>query len=172
VAGDRRQRSAPDCQPRRPARRLAGLDSLASDRAFAAREWACPHDDYFDRFAKTIGDMGGHGPGTAAQTEDEKKIGLERVYQAQCVKDETMGEAVASAFAAAPPHALVIHVNGAFLSDYRQGTAARTARQLAGKRIAVISFVPVGDLDLVDGAAQRRLGDYVVFTLAPPNSKP
>jgi uncharacterized iron-regulated protein len=153
-------------------RGLAGLDSLGADRAFIAREVSCPHDDYFDRFAKTMGDMGGHGPGAAAQTDEEKKIALERVYQAQCVKDETMGEAVASAFAAAPPRALVVHVNGAFHTDYRQGTAARTARRLPGKRVAVISFVPAGDLDRVDAAAQRRLGDYVVFTLAAPNPKP
>jgi hypothetical protein len=31
-----------------------------------------------------------------------------------------------------------------------------------------VSFVPVEDLDTVDGKARRKLGDYVVFTLATP----
>jgi uncharacterized iron-regulated protein len=152
---------------------LAGLDSLPPvDRAFVAREIRCPHDDYYDHFAKTMGDMGGHGPGAPAQTEDEKRLALERVYQAQCVKDETMGESVAAAFAAAPPRALVVHVNGAFHSDFHEGAADKAQQRLRGKRIATVSFVPVADLDAADGAPVRALGDYVVFTLAPAKPKP
>jgi uncharacterized iron-regulated protein len=154
-------------------RGLAGLDSLsATDRAFVARELDCPHDDYFDRFAKTMGEMGGHGPGATARTVEEKRVALDLVYQAQCAKDETMGEAVAAAFAAAPPRALVIHVNGAFHSDYRLGTASRAQQRLRGKRVTVVSFVPVPDLDVADGAPQRKLSDYIVFTLAPLSPKP
>ena len=153
-------------------RGLAGIsDSVPSaERIFAARTFSCPHDDYFDRFASTMGDMSGHGTPAKAQTEQEKKATLERVYQAQCVKDETMGESIAIAYAAAPPRGLVVHVNGSFHSDYRLGTAERTEHQLPGKRIVVVSFVPIADLDSADGAAQKKLGDYVVFTLAPPKS--
>jgi len=155
-------------------RGLTGIsDSVPSaERTFAARTFNCPHDDYFDRFASTMGDMSGHGAPAKAQTEQEKKATLERVYQAQCVKDETMGESIAIAYAAAPPRALVVHVNGSFHSDYRLGTAERAERQLAGKRIVVVSFVPIADLDSAEGAAQKKLGDYVVFTLAPPKSVP
>ncbi len=148
---------------------LAGLDTLAStDRAFIARDLDCPHDDYFDRFATTMGDMTSHTGGGKAQTPEEQRATLDRVYQAQCVKDETMGESVAAVFGTAPPRALVVHVNGAFHSDYKLGTAARALRRLRGKRVAVVSFVPVPDLDTADGRAMRKLGDYVVFTLAPP----
>jgi uncharacterized iron-regulated protein len=148
---------------------LAGLDSLSgADRALVARDINCPHDEYYDRFAKTMADMPSHSGDGAAQTPEQKLAALERVYQAQCVKDETMGEAVAVALGAAPPRALVVHVNGAFHSDYRFGTADRARRRLSGKRISVVSFVPVGDLDKADGAPERKLGDYVVFTLAPP----
>ena len=153
-------------------RGLASMnDSVPSaERTFAARTFNCPHDDYFDRFASTMGDMSGHGTPAKAPTEQEKKATLERIYQAQCVKDETMGESIAIAYAAAPLRALVVHVNGSFHSDYRLGTAERAERQLPGKRIVVVSFVPIGDLDSADGAAQKKLGDYVVFTLAPPKS--
>ena len=155
-------------------RGLVGItDSVPSiERTFAARTFNCPHDNYFDRFATTMGDMSGHGAPANAQTEQEKKATLERVYQAQCVKDETMGESIAIAYSAAPPRALVVHVNGSFHSDYRLGTAERAERQLPGKRIVVVSFVPIADLDSADGAAQKKLGDYVIFTLAPPKSVP
>lgn len=152
---------------------LAGLDSLpAGDRALVARELDCPHDDYFERFAKTMGEMPTHSGDTRPQTPEEKRATIERVYQAQCIKDETMGESIAAAFAAAPPRALVVHVNGAFHSDYRFGAAERAQRRLRGKRVAVVSFVPVPDLDQADGKPQRKLGDYVVFTLAPPKAAP
>ena len=150
---------------------LAGLDTLATaDRALVARDLDCPHDDYYARFAKTIGDMPTHSGGSSPQTPEEKRAAIERVYQAQCIKDETMGESIAAAFAAAPPRALVVHVNGAFHSDYRFGTAERAQRRLRGKRVAVVSFVPVPDLDRAEGKPQRKLGDYVVFTLAPPKT--
>ncbi len=153
-------------------RGLAGInDSVPSaERALVARAFNCPHDDYFDRFASTMGDMSGHGAPVKTQSEQEKKATLERVYFAQCVKDETMGESIANAYAAAPPRALVVHVNGSFHSDFRMGTAERAERQLPGKRIVVVSFVPIADLDSADGTAQKKLGDYVVFTLAPPKS--
>jgi uncharacterized iron-regulated protein len=150
-------------------------DSLsATERPLAARAFDCPHDNYFDRFVKTMGDMSAHDPDAKAQTEAEKHAALERIYQAQCVKDETMGESIAIAYAAAPPRALVVHINGSFHSDYRWGTAERAQRQLRGKRIVVVSFVPVADLDNADGRAQKNIGDYVVFTLAPlkPDAKP
>jgi uncharacterized iron-regulated protein len=133
-----------------------------------AHDISCPHDEYYDRFAKTMADMPSHSGDGAIQTPEQKVAALERVYQAQCVKDETMGESVAAAFTAAPPRALVVQVNGAFHSDYRLGTADRARRRLAGKRVSVVSFVPIADLDKADGAGSRKLGDYIVFTLAPP----
>lgn len=147
---------------------LAVLDTLSpADRGLIARELSCPHDEYFDRFAKEMGDMPSHSGGDKPQTADEKRATMDRVFQAQCIKDETMGESVAAAFVAAPPRALVVHVNGAFHSDYGFGTADRTRRRLRGKRVAVVSFVPVADLDTADGKDSRKLADYIVYTLAP-----
>ena len=110
--------------------------------------------------------MSGHGP-TAPRTPAERDAVVEKMYQSQCVKDETMGEAIASAIANGPAGALVVHVNGSFHSDYRMGTAERARQRLDGKRVTVVSFVPVADLDAADGGKLRSLGDYVVFTLAP-----
>lgn len=145
-------------------RGLIALDSLSStDRAFVAKELSCPKDEYWTRFKAVMGDMSGHGVQVTPEQADQM---VWRTYEAQCVKDETMGEAVAAAHA--ERSALVIHPNGSFHSDYRLGTAARAARRAPGARMRVVSFVPVTDLDTVNGKSQRKLGDYVVFTLATP----
>jgi uncharacterized iron-regulated protein len=145
------------------------LDSIsATDRAFAAHDVICPHDDYFARFAKTMSEMPSHSGDSTKDSAADKAATIERIYQAQCIKDETMGESVANAYTAAPPRALVVHVNGAFHSDYGLGTAERVKRRLPGKRVAVVSFVPVKNLDKVDAKPEHTLADFIVFTLAPP----
>lgn len=145
------------------------LDSIsATDRGFTAHDVICPRDDYFARFAKTMADMPSHSGDSTKESAAEKAATIERVYQAQCIKDETMGESVAKAYTAAPPGALVVHVNGAFHSDYGLGTVERVKRRLTGKRVAVVSFVPVKDLDKVDERPDHTLADFIVFTLAPP----
>ena len=150
---------------------LAVFDTTAlGDRLLAALEFQCPKDAYYARFSDTMGDMSGHGP-TAPKTPAERDVVVEKMYQSQCVKDETMGESIASAIINGPAGTLVVHVNGSFHSDYRMGTAERARQRLPGKRVTVVSFVPVTDLDAIDAAAQRALGDYVVFTLAPAKPK-
>ncbi len=149
-------------------RGLAALDSIPeSDRALIAADLSCPRDGYWRRFRETMGDMSGHG---MQLTPEQLEATVWRVYEAQCVKDETMGEAVAKAFA--EHGTLVVHANGAFHSDYRLGTAERARRRMPGARIRVVSFVPVADLDSVDGRARRTLGDWVIFTLVPPGPAP
>jgi len=147
---------------------LFSLDSLsATDRSYVAKSLDCPRDAYWTRFKATMGDMSGHG---MQLTPDQVQQMVWRTYEAQCVKDETMGEAIALAHTSR--QAMVIHANGSFHSDYRLGTAARVRSRLPGARIAVVSFVPVEDLDSVDAKSRRKLGDYVVFTLATPKPAP
>ena len=151
----------------------AGLDVLAKkssdQKKFFAADLQCPLDDeYFKRFAEAMGDHGGpvSSPTTA---ELEKRQSLERFYYAQCLKDETMGESVAQAWQVGalggkPP--LVVHYNGSFHSDFAQGTVARAARRLPGKRIVVVSMMPVPNLDtLAPDAAERTRADYLVYTI-------
>lgn len=148
-------------------RGLAAIDSLnATDRRFVAKALDCPRDDYWTRFKATMGDMAGHG---MTLTPEQVEATVWRTYEAQCVKDETMGEAVAESHLA--KQAMVIHANGAFHSDYRYGTADRAQRRAPQAKSMVVSFMPVTDLDTVDGKPHRKLGDYVVFTLATPKPK-
>jgi len=147
-----------------------GVDVLKgksdADRKLFASELKCPLDDeYFERFTRAMG--GGHSAPGAAATDAAKSI--ERYYFSQCLKDETMAESIASAYTAAAltsSHPVVVHVNGAFHSDYGQGTVARAKRRLPGKRAVVISMKPVKDLDGIDPDREERLaGQYLVYTI-------
>ena len=106
-------------------------------------------------------------PGVETRTDAENAAIVERFYLAQCLKDETMAESLARARAAGGP--LVVHVNGAFHSDFGDGVPERVRRRLPKMRLAVISIIPVDDLDVVAlTGADRNRADYVVFTLAQP----
>jgi uncharacterized iron-regulated protein len=145
-----------------------GLEVLqpksADDRKLFAAELKCPvGDDYFKRFAEA---MGSHpAPGAPA---DEARRTTERYYYSQCVKDETMAESIAQAFTvgrAGGKKPTLVHFNGAFHSDYRQGTAERVARRLKDARIVVVSVKPVADLDQLKPGDDKKLGDFVVYTV-------
>jgi uncharacterized iron-regulated protein len=143
---------------------LAALDTLdPAVRPQAAAAMACPEDDYFERFRAAMGDMGSHG--ATPVSPDSAAARLKRVYQAQCVKDETMGESVARAWT---PGRLVVHYNGAFHSDFGLGTAERARRRAEGARVLVVTAVPVSDLDRLDPSKEdRKRADYLLYVLAP-----
>ena len=144
-------------------RGLRAIDSLpAADRPFAAAANSCPRDDYFERFDEVMGDMRAHG---MTPTPEERASMVGGMYEAQCVKDEAMGESIANAMT--EHNTLVIHANGAFHSDYRLGTVARVRRRAPRAKMIVVTFAPVADLDAANGREKRKMGDYVVFTLAP-----
>ena len=150
--------------PRRIASAVAksGKDAIAqlpdTDRTLIAREVECPPDRYFERFSETMSD---HPAGT--QTADEKRAMTERYYFAQCVKDETMAESIATAASGYGP---VVHFNGAFHSDFGLGTAERVRRRAPGKRVVVISMLPVADLDgLAPAGDDLNRANYLVYTI-------
>jgi len=132
---------------------MPAIDKLGADRAFAAREVQCPTSgDYYQRFGEA---MGGHDGANA------------NFYYAQCVKDETMGESVADAFQKnSTGRVTIVHVNGAFHSDFGEGTAESARRRMPGRRIAVVTMIPVDDLDITkpDDDDFKR-ADYLVYTI-------
>lgn len=147
---------------------LAVLDTLAAaERAFAARENSCPRDAYYDRFAESMkGHSAGGGPPTAADSAAMRAM-TDRFYEAQCVKDEAMAESIIAARAKAPG-AIVLHVDGAFHSDFGLGTAARVTRRDPGVRTVVLTAIPVDDPATAGPADHAARGDYVIVTRKPP----
>ena len=149
-------------------RGLLALDSLPeADRPFVAAEHSCPRNEYWERFRETMGDMSGHG---MQLTPEQVETMVWRTYEAQCVKDEAMAESIVRARAA--HNTLVVHANGSFHSNYRLGTVERVQRRDRRARQLVVSFQPVADLDAADGRSQRKIGEYIVFTLAPAAPTP
>jgi uncharacterized iron-regulated protein len=154
--------------PRRHASAVAktgrtALDELSpADRENVARDLQCPLDAYFTRFAET---MSSHPPpGTEKVSPEERRATTERYFVSQCVKDETMAEAIVSA--AATAKGPVVHFNGAFHSDFGQGTAERVRRRLEGRRVAIVSILPVKDIDQAAPSAEDlRRADYLVYTV-------
>ena len=153
--------------PRRIASDIArsgkpAVDSLSTaDRRFAANDLQCPHDGYFDRFAEQ---MGGHANGRSGAADDSS---TERYYWAQCVKDETMAESIAAAFAKQEGRpGVIVHVTGAFHSDFGAGTGERVRRRLLGRRVAIVSLVPLENLDdIIPAGDDLKRADYLVYTV-------
>lgn len=146
---------------------LAALDTLSpAERPYAARDNACPNDDYHARFMEQ---MQGHGAGAGpapAPGDTLPTATAERFYLAQCVKDEAMAESIVEARRRAPRNAIVVHFNGAFHSDFAQGTVDRVRRRKPGWKLAVVTAVPVRDPAVVPVAPQSGRADVVIFTRA------
>lgn len=147
---------------------MAALDSLTpGERLTAARENVCPMDDYHARF---MDEMHGHSTGSGGATEPGDSLPTamaERFYVAQCVKDETMAESIVKAKRAAPRDAIVVHFDGAFHSDYAQGTVERVKRREPSWNLVVISAVPVADPWVAPIAPESGVADFVIFTKRP-----
>ncbi len=147
---------------------IATLDKLpAEERAWVAKNIECPDDDYRERFVRTINEH--PMPGSEKLSAEERKALDDRFYFAQCVKDETMAEAIAAAHG--PGHPTIVHYNGSFHSDFTLGTAARVKRRLKKARVVVLSVLPVENLDaLKPSKDDRKRADYLVYTLKPQPS--
>ncbi len=131
----------------------------AEQKKWFAADLQCPtgDDEYYRKFLEA---MGTHPDASA-----------DKFYFSQCVKDETMAESIAQSYAAGAvggKRPMVIHVNGAFHSDFHYGTVSRAQRRLPGKRIAVVTVMPVQNIDTaIPDATDRRRADYLVYTPAP-----
>jgi hypothetical protein len=118
--------------------------------------------------------MRGHGSGGAAPAVgDTLPTAVANLfYLAQCIKDETMAESIVEARQRAPGNAIVIHYDGAFHSDYRQGTVDRVRRRVPDLRLAVITAVPVNDPASATLADHAGRADFIIFTRRIPPKAP
>lgn len=148
---------------------LAVLDTIpASDRALVAREISCPRDDYYTKFAEQMkGHSAGGGPPSAADSAAMRAM-TDRFYEAQCIKDETMAESIVAALDRAGDGAVVLHVDGAFHSDFGLGTAARVARRRPGTTRTILTGLPVEALASARPEGELTRADFLLFTPKPP----
>ena len=151
---------------------LGVLDTMsAQDRAYAARDHSCSRDAYYTRFAETMtGHGAGNGPASAADSAVMRSM-TDRFYEAQCAKDEAMAESIVRAYGAAGTGTLLLHVNGAFHSNFGLGTAARVTRRAPKLRTAVITGIPNTGADREPTREERESGDWLVFTRGKQGAK-
>jgi uncharacterized iron-regulated protein len=140
--------------PRPVAAKVASKEGSLSP--FLPRVTTAPLDRYWELFSET---MRGH-PGAEGA--------LERMYRAQCAKDDSMAEAIAD-YLATNPHRqpLVIHCNGNFHSDYGLGTATRLAQRAHLAQVAIISMIAVADVATADVTNDRKKAHYLLIVPAP-----
>jgi len=146
---------------------LAVLDTMtATERVFAAAEIRCPKDGYYKNFADEMsGHSAGGGPPSASDAEAARLI-TDRFYEAQCVKDETMGASIAAARSKAVG-AIIFQVDGAFHSNFGLGTVERLRRRAPSARTVVLTAIPVADPATANPKEFAARADYVLFTRAP-----
>lgn len=129
---------------------------------WAARTVDVSDGEYKRRFLEVMSQ--GHGGAGGA---DPDAALLERVFAAQCIKDDTMAESIALALAdAGEPAPVVVHWNGRFHSDFGLGTVERLRRRVPGLNIAVVSMIATDDIDRDLVGDEVDQGHYVI--LVPP----
>lgn len=142
-----------------------GLEALRGN-PHVAREVRTPKDAYYRAFVDVMKEHIG--------TEGEL---MTRMYEGQCVRDETMAESIADYLAAA--HAvgrrpLVLHLCGNFHSNHRLGTVQRLLRrnpELAVKVIATLVVDPSLEYSS-DGGDYRLTLTKENKLIRPPTVKP
>lgn len=112
----------------------AYLAKLApAQRAFLAKEAFMNNSDYQQAFSQVM-----HGQPVSSSSS---KSALSNGYLAQLSRDNTMAESILTALDASPGSQL-IHLNGAFHSDYGLGTAALLKQRAPKLNVKVLSPVP------------------------------
>lgn len=130
-----------------------------SQAAYRARSLNAPSDLYWEKFAEI---MKGHGG-------SENETANRRMYESQCLKDDTMAEAITDFLAThRHRHVTVVHLCGKFHSDFGLGTAARVAWRNGLARMTIVSTERPENLEKFDIRKYRTQGHYLF--VVPPNA--
>ena len=147
-------------------RGLTSVDSLVpAERALVAAELLCPKDQYYTNFVEIMG--GGHGGASqpSAPSPMSMPTMTDLFYQAQCIKDETMAESIATARMKAGSDAIIVHVTGSFHTDFGLGTVARVRRRSPDVKTIVVSAVPTPAPASANAAEFTDRGQFIIFVL-------
>ena len=123
------------------------------DKKWLPNKISYPDDSYKKAFLETLENM--HSP--------MMNNNPDWLYQAQCLKDETMAESIVNALKM-KPKARVLHFNGDFHSRYFSGTVSRVQEILPKKKIAVISPSCRENWQTANlTAEEKNAGTYIIF---------
>ena len=118
-------------------------------------------DAYAKRFAAVMGEGSGHGNGNAMPPETVQKF-----YEAQCVRDDTMAESVAHAV---EDGQTVLHLSGGFHVAAGLGTVQRLLWRvpLMAQTVRVVQIIPVKGSP--KPAGDKAEADYLLYV---PDTRP
>jgi len=134
----------------------------AEERGWLAAKITAPDDAYKSAFYAYMG--ADSSPMHAMNAEMNT---IEPMYQAQCLKDDTMAESIVFALKAKPKSRL-IHFNGDFHSRAFLGTVSRVMEALPKLKIAVISpvYTPAWQTQNPN-EDDNQAGTYIIFLPEP-----
>ncbi len=151
--------------PRVYAGKLArqGMDFLEElteeERTWLAKDITAPEDAYQQAFYEL---MGGQNSPMHAMNNN-----LLPLYQAQCLKDDTMAESIVEAMKA-KPKAKLIHFNGDFHSHAFLGTVSRVRAALPKAKIAVISPIYTEEWQNIKlNSEDAKAGTHIIYLAQP-----
>ena len=123
------------------------------DKKWLPNKISYPDDSYKKAFLETLENM--HSP--------MMNNNPDWLYQAQCLKDETMAESIVNALKM-KPKARVLHFNGDFHSRNFSGTVSRVQEILPKMKIAVISPSYSENWQTANlTAEEKNAGTYIIF---------
>lgn len=129
-----------------------------NERRLLARETNAPGDEYKERFYRTMRETMG-GMNRHFEGDDM----LQRLYEAQCLKDDTMAESIVTHLQR-NPGIKVVHFCGDFHSNAGLGTVSRVIQRKPALKVAVISPVYVPENEAYSLAElPLNNGDYLIL---------
>lgn len=143
-----------------------GLTAVAGNE-LVAEQVSAPKDGYWDAFVKEM--SGGPSHGAHGKPSDEM---LERFYQSQCLKDDTMAETIVrlkEETAGEYPPRLVVLVCGRFHSDRGFGTVARIRSRNPSLVVKVLSAEAVSDGEIGTFQPDPAVADFTLVVSESAN---
>ncbi len=129
------------------------LDSLPEQqRAWLPKKLYPNSEFYWDRFSRVVR---GHMDMIVGNTPER------RLTSGQSLWDNTMGESCVLALEKYPDH-LVLHINGGFHSQYREGAASQVLARRPETKMTVLDIVPVNDLPGVREWSHAKRADFLL----------
>lgn len=129
------------------------LNSLSPE----AKKWLAPlpYEQASEAYANKFKALMGGSP--------ESSMGLNKILDSQTLWDATMAYSVAE-FLKDNKKALVVHLNGAFHTENRLGTAEHLTKYRSKAKFLVVTMRYENDFANFDQAKHKNLGDYVILT--------
>jgi uncharacterized iron-regulated protein len=145
--------------PRRIASRMAmlGMAGMAaisdSEKVFMAEELKVLDDEYKERFLEYMeGDT----------SSPMGRLDPERMYIAQSLKDDTMAETIHE-YREFNPEVKIVSYQGDFHSAFGLGIVKKLRMLDPDVKTAVVSVVPVENLETAQFRSYEGRGDYIIF---------